>query len=140
MSFYSSYFSLSQVALFTAVPTPFYIYFIAFVVPSKVLIEVSTIYGFLLKNRFFVSQAFLSPLFASHPGKNSNWSENVCAWSLYVYETLIILAIFDLSHESASKNFVFTDCSVLTDSTFYFALPLLLCLIGFLCSIKHQWL
>ena len=56
MSFYSSYFSfLSQGVLFTDVTTPLYICFIAFVVPSKVLIEVSARFGFLHKNRFFVA-------------------------------------------------------------------------------------
>ena len=48
------------------------------------------------------------------------------AWSLYVYETSIYLAILDLSHGSASKKFVFTECSVLTDSAFSFAFSLLL--------------
>ena len=42
MSFNSSYFYfLSQGSLFTAVATPLNFYFIAFVVPSTVLIEVS---------------------------------------------------------------------------------------------------
>ena len=40
MSFYSSYFSfLSQGVLFSAVETPLYLYFIAFVVPSKFLMK-----------------------------------------------------------------------------------------------------
>ena len=36
------YFQFNQGALFSAVATRLYLYFIAFVVPSKVLIEVST--------------------------------------------------------------------------------------------------
>ena len=141
MSFYSSYFSfLSQGVLFTYVETHFYLYFIAFVVPSKVLIEVSARFWFLHKNRFFVSQTFPSPCFLPYFEKKSKWSEIFCAWSLYVYEILIILEMFDLSHESASKKFISTDCSVLTHSTFYFAFSLLLCLCSFLCSTKLQYL
>ena len=71
----SFYFSLSQGALFTAVATLLYLYFIAFVVPSKVLIEVRTRFGFLHKNRFFVSQTCTSPFFPSRPGKKSDLSE-----------------------------------------------------------------
>ena len=137
MSFYSSYFSLSQGALFTAVATPLYLYLIAFVVPSKVLIEVSTRFWFLHKNRFSVSQTFPSPFFLSRPGNNSKWSEIFYAWSLYVYETLIVLAIFDLSHGSASKKFVFTDCSVVTDSVFSFAFSILLFSVWF--SLLHKF-
>ena len=139
MPFYSSYFYfLSQGALFTAVATPLYLYFIAFVVPSKVLIEVSASFWFLHKNRFFGSQTFPSPLFPSLPGKYSKKSETFCAWSLYVYETLIILAIFDLSHGSASIFFVFTDCSVLTDSAFSFAFSILLFSVWFSLLYKFS--
>ena len=139
MSFYSSYFSFfSQEVLFTAVSTSLYLYFIAFFVPSKVLIEVSARFGFLHKNRFFVSQTFPSPLFPSRPGINLKWSENVWAWFLYVYGTLIILSIFDLSHGSASKN------SSLRTVLFWQIRPFLLhslfyCfLCGFLCSTSFQ--
>ena len=48
------------------------------------------------------------------------------AWSLYVYETLVILVILHLSHGNAWKKFIFTDCSVLTDSAFSFAFSILL--------------
>ena len=137
MSFYSSYFSfLSQGVLFTYVTTPLYLYFIAFVVPSKVLIEVSAKFWFLHKNIFFVSETFPSPFFPSRPGKRSDWSEHFLAWYLYVYETLIILAIFDLSHGSASNKFVFMDCSVLTNSAFSFAFSLLLFSVWF--SLLHK--
>ena len=138
MSFlFQLFFFLSQEVLFTAVETPLYLYFIAFVVPSKVLIEVSARFGFLHKNRFFVRQTISSPFFPSRPGKNSQWSEIFCVWSLYVYETLIIQAIFDLSNGSASKKFVFTDCSVLTDSAFSFAFSILLFSMWF--SLLHKF-
>ena len=78
------YFQFSQGVLFTAVETPLYLYFIAFVVPSKVLIEVSARFWFLHKNRFFISQTFPSPFFPSRPGNYSKKSETFCTWSLYV--------------------------------------------------------
>ena len=60
-----------------------------------------------------------------------------CAWSIYVYETLIILEIFDLIRRSASKKFVFTDYSVLTDSVFCFAFSILLFSVWF--SLLHKF-
>ena len=87
--FYSNNFSLlflSQGVLFTSVETPLYLYFIAFVVPSKVLIEFSARFGFLHKNRFSVSQIFPSPFCPSCPRKKLDWSENCWAWFLYVYK------------------------------------------------------
>ena len=48
-----------------------------------------------------------------------------------MYATFIKFEIFHLSKLSAPEKFVFTDCSVLTDSAFYFALPLLLCWMNF---------
>ena len=137
MSFCSSFLSLSQGALFTAVEKPLYLYFIAFVVPSKVLIEVSARFWFLHKNRFFVSQTFPSPFFTSRPGIYWKKPETFFAWFIYVYETLIILEIFDLSNGSALKKFVFTDCSVLTDSAFSFAFSILLFSVWF--SLLHKF-
>ena len=119
--FYSCYFSFSfeSRSLVTSVTTPFYLYFIAFGVPSKVLVEVGAKFGFLRRNRFFVHQLIC------HAQKTIRNDLIFFSWSLYVYETLIILAIFNLSHGSASKQFVFTDCSILTDSAFSFAFSLL---------------
>ena len=94
---------LSQGVLFTSVATPLYLYFIAFVVPSKVLMEVSARFGFLCRTYFSVSH------FVRHAQERSS----------YVYATFVQLEFFDLSNRSASKKFVFTDCSVLTDSAFY---------------------
>ena len=44
-----------------------------------------------------------------------------------MYATFIQFEHFHLSKSGASIKFVFTDCSVLTDSAFYFALPVLIC-------------
>ena len=137
MSFYSSYFSfLSQGVFFTDVTTPLSLYFITFAVPNKVLIEVSTRFWLLHKNRFFVSQTFMSPFFR-HAQEKSEMVWIFCVWSLYVYETLIMLAIFDLSRGSALKKFVFTDCSVLTDSAISFAFSILLFSVWF--SLLHKF-
>ena len=53
------------------------LFFIKFVVPSKVLIEVSARFVFLHKNRFSVSQIFPSPFFLSRPETKFDRSENV---------------------------------------------------------------
>ena len=44
-----------------------------------------------------------------------------------MYATFIQFEDFHLSKSSALEKFVFTDCSVFTDSAFYFALPVLIC-------------
>ena len=69
---------------------------------------------------------FYPPFNSPRLGKKSKQSDNVCVWSSDVYVTFVILKFFDLSHGSASKHFIFTDCSVLTDSAFSFAFSLLL--------------
>ena len=48
-----SLFFLSQGVMFTYVATPLYFYFIAFVMPSKVLVGVDARFGFLHRNRFY---------------------------------------------------------------------------------------
>ena len=48
-----------------------------------------------------------------------------------MYATFIQFGHFHLSKCGAILKFVNTNCSVLTDSAFYFALPLLLCWINF---------
>ena len=53
-----------------------------------------------------------------------------------LYTQLSTSKFFDLSHESASKKFVITDCSVLTDSAFSFAFSLLLFSVWF--SLLHK--
>jgi hypothetical protein len=59
---------------------------------------------------------------------NSEKSANLRAWSPDMYATFIQFEHFHVSKSGASKKFVFTDCSILTDSAFYFAFPVLLCL------------
>ena len=48
-----------------------------------------------------------------------------------MYATFIQFGHFHLSKSGALIKSIFTDCSVLTDSAFYFALPLLLCWMNF---------
>ena len=48
-----------------------------------------------------------------------------------MYATFIQFEHFHLSKSGAILKFVNTNCSVLTDSAFYFALPLLLCWMNF---------
>ena len=57
-------------------------------------------------------------------------------WSSDVYATFVISKFFYLSHGSASKKFIFTDCSVLIDSAFSFAFSLLLFSVWF--SLLHK--
>ena len=78
-------------------------------------------FGFLHRNRFLLSTVKIAII-----RKIIGLIWIFFAWYLYVYKTLIILAIFDLSHRSALKKFFFTDCSVLTDSAFSFAFSILL--------------
>jgi hypothetical protein len=63
------------------------------------------------------------------------------ARSTDMYVTFVQFEIFHLSLLSASEKFVFTDCSVLTDSAFYFALPLTtrgtIVLLHILCNHFH---
>ena len=94
-------------------------------------------FDFCTRNRFFISQTFTSPFYSPKIEIKSKKSETFCAWSLYVYEILIILAILYLSHGSISKKFVFTDCSVLTDSAFSFASSILLFSVWF--SLLHKF-
>ena len=53
----------------------------------------------------------------------------ICIWNFNY------IAFFDLSHGSASKKFVFMDCSVLIDSVFSFAFSILLFSVWF--SLLH---
>ena len=55
-----------------------------------------------------------------------------------MYATFIQFEHFHLSKLSASVKFVFTDCSVLTDSAFYFGLPLLLCWMDFFVPLTFR--
>ena len=55
-----------------------------------------------------------------------------------MYATFISFEFSDLSKSGASIKFVFTDCSVLTDSAFYFALPVLLCLMDFFIPLTFS--
>ena len=55
-----------------------------------------------------------------------------------MYATFIQLELFHLSILSASKKIVFTNCSVLTDSAFYFALPVLLCWMDFFVPLTSS--
>ena len=48
-----------------------------------------------------------------------------------MYATFIQFEHFHLSKSGASIKFVFTNCSVLIDSVFYFALPVLICSMDF---------
>jgi len=48
-----------------------------------------------------------------------------------MYATFIQFEHFHLSKSGGLIKSIFTDCSVLTDSAFYFALPLLLCWMNF---------
>ena len=73
----------------------------------------------------------LSRIWAVFSVGNSQKSANLRVWSSDIYATFIQFVNFHLSKFSASKKFVFTDCSVLTDSAFYFALPVLICSMDF---------
>ena len=133
--FLSIYFILSQdVSYFCN--NSFVSLFSCNVVPSKVSSR-----KLMLDLDFCTGTDFCCPPFWSvcTPEKSQN-SEKIQAWSSDMYATFISFKFSDLSKLSASKKFVFTDCSVLTDSAFYFAFSLLLYLSGFLCSTKHQWL
>ena len=55
-----------------------------------------------------------------------------------MYATLVQFDHFHLSKLSAPEKFVFTDCSVLTDSAFYFTLPLLLCWMDFFVPLTFS--
>ena len=55
-----------------------------------------------------------------------------------MYATFIQFGHFHLSKSGATLKFVFTDCSVLTDSAFYFALPVLLCWMDFFVPLMSS--
>ena len=55
-----------------------------------------------------------------------------------MYATFISFKFSHLSKSGASKKYVFTDCSVLTDSAFYFSLPLFLCWMDFFVPLTFS--
>ena len=55
-----------------------------------------------------------------------------------MYATFIQFGHFHLSKSGATLKFVFTNCSVLTNSAFYFALPVLLCLMDFFVPLTFS--
>ena len=55
-----------------------------------------------------------------------------------MYATFISFEFSHLSKFRAPEKFVFTDCSVLTDSAFYFALLLLLCWMNFFVPLTSS--
>ena len=55
-----------------------------------------------------------------------------------MYATFIQFEHFHLSKSGPTLKFVFTDCSVLTDSAFYFALTLLLCGMDFFVPLTSS--
>ena len=80
----------------------------------------------------------LSRIWAGIPVGNSEKYANLRAWSSDMYATFIQFEHFHLSKLSAPEKFVFPDCSVLTDSAFYFALPVLLCLMDFFIPLTFS--
>ena len=80
----------------------------------------------------------LSRIWAEFSVGNSEKSANLRAWSSDMYATSIQFGHFHLSKSGATLKFVFTDCSVLTDSAFYFALPLLLCGMDFFVPLTSS--
>ena len=125
-------FYICVLEVFITVATSPYLYFIELLCQVKSLIvRLILDLDYCTETDFLLSRNWAAPSVG-----NSEKSANLRAWSSDMYATFISFEFFHLSKLSASEKFVFTDCSVLIDSAFYFALPLLLCLSGFLCSIK----
>ena len=55
-----------------------------------------------------------------------------------MYATFISFEFSHLSKSGAPEKFVFKYCSVLKDSAFYFALPVLLCLMDFFVPLTFS--
>ena len=91
--------------MITSLATPLYLYFIAFVVPSKVLMEVSARFGFLHRNRFFRQPDFSITILSVTPGSNIGWIWTFFTVILIWLRNLDNLQILDLSHGSALNFF-----------------------------------
>ena len=81
---------------------------------------------------------YLSWIWAVFSVEKSEKYANLRACSSDMYATFIQFEHFHLSKSGASIKFVFTNCSVLTDSAFYFALPLLLCGVDFFVPLNSS--
>ena len=80
----------------------------------------------------------LSRIWAVVSVEKSKKSANLRAWSSDMYATFIQFGYFHLSKSCAYLKFLFTNYSVLTDSAFYFALPVLLCLMDFFVPLTFS--
>ena len=118
----------------TTVATSPYLYFIALLCQVKSLI-VNLILDL---DCCAETDFYLSRICVELSVEESNKSSNLRAWSSDMYATFISFEFFHLSMLSASKKFIFTDCSVLTDSAFYFTLPLLLCWMDFFVPLTFS--
>ena len=109
-------------------------YFVALLCEVK-----SLIVRFILDLDYCAETDFLlSRIWVKFSVGNSENSANLREWSSDMYATFIQFENFHLSKYGASKKFVFMDCSVLTDSAFYFALPVLLCLMDFFVPLTFS--
>ena len=121
--YYSTLFYIWVLEVVTTVATSPYLYFIALLCQVKSVIVKSILdLDYCAETDFLLSQ-----IWAGFSVGNSEKSANLRAWSSDMYATFIQFEHFHLSKSGASINFVNTNCSVLTDSAFYFALPVLLC-------------
>ena len=118
----------------TTVATSPYLYFIALLCQVKSLIVKSILdLDYCAKTDFLLSRNWAAPAV-----ENLEKSANLRAWSSDMYATFIKFEHFHLSKSGAPKKSVFTDCSVLTDSAFYFTLPVLLCLMDFFIPLTFS--
>ena len=130
--FYSCYFSFAfeSMNLVTSATTPLYLYFIGFVVPSKVLVEFGARFRFLRRNRFFVSTVKIAIIFLK------NWIDlKLFVRDPQMYTQLSLLQSFSIWATEVPRN-----NSSLRTVLFWQILPFLLrslfyfFLCGFLCS------
>ena len=131
---YSTLFYICVLEVVTTVATSPYLYFIA------LLCQVKSLIARLILDLDFCAETdfYLSRIWNFFSVEKSEKYANLRAWSSDMYATFIQFEHFHLSKSGAILKFVNTNCSVLTDSAFYFALPVLLCLMDFFVPLTFS--